>query len=424
MINELLLLPFWVAFVYLSGLYCSLSSPNKWDDCFGEADQSDNWCLKMRKSAAADSASVYFKSYFDQINSATTEEGCDKIINRISYGNVVDEYELMAYRNEYERLSETVANRKMQIIRLPEIARQEKAFQTILISEKNEQWSNIVELCSIEISRQKNERGAVASDAIRFDEYKDKAIGQIKEIIRSHETNRIQFVRIKVEQLICRRNFLEARAICKVELEEVGKREGSELEDKKIWHKYSSEIDRAIEHEIKERECAERKKLEEDKAEIRKKFTMAKKDVNVKKLYDEVKFAKDKYGENDIHYIAARLKIVINVTLVINKVMVERHLEFENKLRSCQYEVFNLQYDSNCKLQALSICNIDRIGEMRTGLNDGTFMYPLWLPKSDAEAIWEHYYHQAMSQCETSMKNTEALIDDLLLKFINASKRK
>ena len=163
------------AAIYLVGVGYAIVSPNAWDDCWGEARQTENWCQRTRCQDAENKAYAYFRPFHEKVCEAKTEDECDKIFATVSYAGISDKYEITAYRLQYKRLYDEVSKKKKAIVRAPELIRQESAFRLVSDFFNNSMWSNVVEACSAELLRQKSERGAKEGDGSRFLEYREKA---------------------------------------------------------------------------------------------------------------------------------------------------------------------------------------------------------------------------------------------------------
>lgn len=141
---------------------------------------------------------------------------------------------------------------------------------------------------------------------------------------------------------------------------------------------------------------------------------------NLELEYERLNMLESKYGTNSVEYIEARIALIRKLCLNIKQSWVEPHRNFKDKLYKAGYGVSSPSY-SNGILDSLMVYNLGTgaYGFMRRGLSEGQYRYPIWLSAEDAQLIWEHFYYQAMAECEENLANYEKLIPELEFQLDN-----
>ena len=121
-----------------------------------------------------------------------------------------------------------------------------------------------------------------------------------------------------------------------------------------------------------------------------------------------------KYVTNSVEYVEAHIDLIRNFTLAMKKKCVEEHRAFIEAMDRAGYWVSHQQY-SNYTFDSLLVVNkyTGAHGHMRKGLSGDWLIYPSWLPAEDARMIWDHFYHEAMNDCESSLEDTERQLSDM-----------
>lgn len=134
----------------------------------------------------------------------------------------------------------------------------------------------------------------------------------------------------------------------------------------------------------------------------------------MRKEYEKLVSIQKKYGTNSVEYVEQRIKMIRSVTLPMRLEMAAAHKKFEDRIFSAGYVVQNTLY-SNGLLDSLFVVELNSgaSGFMKKSLSEKEFSFPAWMSPSDARAIWEHYYFEAVDRSEQNLKETEKLIADL-----------
>lgn len=132
------------------------------------------------------------------------------------------------------------------------------------------------------------------------------------------------------------------------------------------------------------------------------------------KEYEKLVSIQKKYGTNSVEYVEQRIKMIQSFTLPMCRGMATAHKKFEDRIFSAGYVVQNALY-SDSILDSIFVVDINSgaSGFMKKSLSGKEFSFPAWMSPSDARAIWEHYYFEAVDRSEYNLKETEKLLDDL-----------
>lgn len=253
-----LLLPVFIAVTHIVGLGHALMTPNEWDDCFGVAEETDNWVAAMRREDAKAVVEKAYKEYESKMGTVQTIEDCDMLLSTMPYIEFNSRLEYEEAEKKRDEIATMITRQKDSFIRDAEEARIEKVKEEIAKLQDNEDWDEVIAKCDEELNTKRLGEKPWDKDIWR------RIIDEAETKIRQEELARIDSVKDVVAAKIKDKMWSEAVDLCDKEIADYGSgvRKGSQTGDCEVWKRLKAQV--------KEEEEKEKKRLAEEARRIAK----------------------------------------------------------------------------------------------------------------------------------------------------------
>lgn len=242
-----ILLPVFVLVTHVVGLGHALMAPNEWDDCFGEAAETDNWVAAMRREDAKEVVKKAYEEYESKIEMIQTIEDCDMLLSAMPYIEFNSRLEYEEAEKKRDEIATMIIRKKDSFIRDAEESRIEKVKEEIAKLQSNQNWDEVIAKCDDELNTKWPGGKSWDKDIWR------RIIDEAESKIRQEELARIDSVKEVIEAKINDKMWTEAVGLCDKEISdyENGERKGSITGDCEVWEQLKVKIKEAEENEKK-----------------------------------------------------------------------------------------------------------------------------------------------------------------------------